>query len=99
MEQIQMRRGGCAMSATTVNDWKELDSRRNGGIEVSLQWSQSASTVKVVVADARSDETFEIEVAGTDALAAFHHPFALRAALVAAGDAPIESTALHPQDR
>jgi len=35
--------------------------------------------VKVAVADSRLDEKFELHVAGAEALAAFHHPFAYAA--------------------
>ncbi len=59
-----------------TNDWTELAGRANEGLEVSLLWSKSANRVKVAVADARQNEQFEFDVAGADALAAFHHPFA-----------------------
>jgi len=62
-----------------TNDWKELAGRRNHGLEVSLLWSKSADRVKVAVADATQNEQFEFDVAGADALAAFHHPFAYAA--------------------
>ena len=64
-----------------TNDWTELSGRRNQGLEVSLLWSKSTNRVKVAVADARHDEQFEFEVAGADALAAFHHPFAFAGSL------------------
>ena len=35
--------------------------------------------MKVTVADSRLDESFELDIAGADALAAFHHPFAYAA--------------------
>jgi len=56
-------------------DWTELAGRSNEGLEVSLLWSKSANRVKVAVADARQNEQFEFDVAGADALAAFHHPY------------------------
>jgi len=59
-----------------THDWTELAGRENEGLEVTLLWSKSANRVKVAVADARQNEQFEFEVAGADALAAFHHPFA-----------------------
>jgi len=74
------------MSATQFNeglaassDWRELASRDNDGLEVSLHWSTSTGRVKVTVADSRRDEQFELDVAGADALAAFNHPFAFAA--------------------
>jgi hypothetical protein len=59
-----------------MDDWTELAGRENEGLEVSLLWSKSANRVKVAVADTRHDQQFEFDVAGADALAAFHHPFA-----------------------
>jgi hypothetical protein len=59
-----------------TNDWTELAARANEGLEVCLLWSTSTGRVKVAVADARLDQHFEFDVAGADALAAFHHPFA-----------------------
>jgi hypothetical protein len=56
--------------------WTELAMREGDGLEVHLLWSKSAGRVKVAVADSRNDTGFEFDVAGADALAAFHHPFA-----------------------
>jgi hypothetical protein len=69
------------MSAThtqlaTARDWRELASRENDGLEVSLLWSRSANRVKVTVADLESDEKFEFDVPGANALDGFNHPFA-----------------------
>jgi hypothetical protein len=58
------------------SDWRELASRENDGLEVSLLWSKSEDRVRVAVVDERLDETFEFDIAGADALAAFNHPFA-----------------------
>jgi hypothetical protein len=60
----------------TESDWRELTSRENDGLEVSLIWSKSANRVKVTVADLESDQEFEFDVPGADALDAFNHPFA-----------------------
>ena len=59
-----------------IDDWRELASRDGDGLEISLLWSKAAGRVKVIVADSRLDESFELDIAGADALAAFHHPFA-----------------------
>ena len=61
------------------DDWRELASRDGDGLEISLLWSKAAGRVKVTVADSRLDESFELDIAGADALAAFHHPFAYAA--------------------
>ena len=90
-----------AMSSTQItstNDWTELAGRQNEGLEVSLLWSKSADRVKVAVADARQSEHFEFDVAGADALAAFHHPFAYAAGRgVCFGEAARDSLDLQPQ--
>jgi hypothetical protein len=59
--------------------WKELAGRENEGLEISLLWNKSAERLKVAVADARLDEKFEFDVASTDGLDAFYHPFAYAA--------------------
>jgi hypothetical protein len=75
-----------------------LASRGNDGLEISLLWCKSTGQVKVTVADSRCDEEFELNVAGADALAAFHHPFALAAGRGACfGDALRESNDLQLQ--
>ena len=61
------------------SDWRELASRDTDGLEISLLWSKAAGRVKVTVSDSRLDESFELDIAGADALAAFHHPFAYAA--------------------
>jgi hypothetical protein len=63
----------------TIDDWQELASRDGDGLEISLLWSKAADRVKVTVADSRLDESFELDIAGAEALAAFHHPFAYAA--------------------
>jgi len=61
------------------DDWRELASRDGDGLEISLLWSKAAGRVKVTIADSRLDESFELDIAGAEALAAFHHPFAYAA--------------------
>jgi hypothetical protein len=61
-------------------DWSELASRECDGLAVSLLWSPATDRVKVTVSDSRLDHDFELHIAGADALAAFHHPFAFAAA-------------------
>jgi hypothetical protein len=65
-----------AMATTALNDWRELAQRTGDGLEVTLLWSKSLARVRVAVADSRTGERFELEVAGRDALDAFRHPFA-----------------------
>jgi hypothetical protein len=69
------QQGGTAMAAATRTR-RELAHRASNGVEVSLVWSQSTNSVSVEVFDAHTDERFEFEVAGSDALDAFNHPYA-----------------------
>ena len=62
-----------------IDDWRELATREGDGLEISLLWSRTADRVKVTVSDSRLDDEFELHVAGAEALAAFHHPFAYAA--------------------
>jgi hypothetical protein len=63
-------------TSTPNTEWTELASRQNDGLQVWLFWNRQDGRVKVAVVDARLGRRFEIGVAGADALAAFHHPFA-----------------------
>jgi hypothetical protein len=54
---------------------RELSRRTSGGLEVALYWDDRTSAVTLSVTDAATGEIFEIEVPGTDALDAFHHPY------------------------
>ena len=55
---------------------RELDHRHRDGLDVVLMWEPRTNTVSVIVQDDRSGESLAFEVAGADALAAFHHPCA-----------------------
>jgi hypothetical protein len=59
--------------------WIDLASRDNDGLEITLLWNESSGRVKVAVADSRLGDRFELDVARTDALGAFHHVFAYAA--------------------
>jgi hypothetical protein len=61
---------------TDHTDPRELDHRNNDGIDVRLLWHSVTGRVSIAVVDERSGESLAFEVAATDALAAFHHPFA-----------------------
>ena len=60
-------------------DWRELATRENDGLTVSLLWSKATDRVAVVVVDTKLGREFELDVAGAEALAAFYHPFAYAA--------------------
>jgi hypothetical protein len=55
---------------------RELDCRCNDGFEVRLLWDSLTNSVSVSVKDTRDGESFAVDVAPSDALDAFHHPFA-----------------------
>jgi len=58
---------------------RELDSRRNDGIEVRLLWNQTTDQAVVAVVDARTGDAFDIDVARQEARDAFNHPYAYAA--------------------
>jgi hypothetical protein len=64
------------MATTTLNRRTELAQRSSHGIDVYLFWNQPGSRVTVSVVDERTNDGFEFEVDGRDALDAFNHPFA-----------------------
>ena len=63
---------------------RELARRAGNGIEVALFWRKSTNQVTVEVVDEHLGPRFELEVAGADALRAFHHPYAYAARRLAA---------------
>jgi hypothetical protein len=59
----------------------ELAARESNGVTVTLLWSRSTNLVTVAVADASTDDYFELIVDEQEqALDVFHHPFAHAAA-------------------
>lgn len=79
--------------------WIDLATRESDALEVTLLWSRASGRVKVAVADARLDESFELHVAGADALSAFYHPFAYAVVRgLGFGCAARASTDLEPQN-
>jgi hypothetical protein len=55
---------------------RELDHRRNDGIDVRMLWNSRTNGVHVSVADERSGHSFWLDVDAADALEAFNHPYA-----------------------
>jgi hypothetical protein len=64
------------MSSTSEIGTRELDRRRNNGIEVALLWSSRTNRVTLEVYDEREGHAFELDVQAGDALYAFRHPYA-----------------------
>jgi hypothetical protein len=65
------------MTTNQTAELRELDHRVSDGIDVRLLWRPSDDRVLVAVSDAKTGESFAIEV-GRDqsAMDVFHHPFA-----------------------
>ena len=83
----------------TTGDWRELARRAGDGLEIALMWSQSADSVKVTVLDEKLGESFDLDIAGADALSAFYHPFAYASGRgLGFGDAMCESLDLQAQN-
>ena len=55
---------------------RELDRRTSDDIEVRLLWNSRTNQVFIAVEDRRCGELFEVTVPASDALEAFHHPYA-----------------------
>jgi hypothetical protein len=70
------------MLETIDETWRtELISRESNGITVSLLWSRATNLVTVAVADAASDDYFELVLDEHEPpLEVFNHPFAHAAA-------------------
>jgi hypothetical protein len=62
--------------ATSEKAIRELDRRTSDGIDVRLLWNPRTDQVVLAVHDARTVESFELQVPAADALFAFHHPYA-----------------------
>jgi hypothetical protein len=58
---------------------RELDYRVNDGLEVRLLWHQETDRISVKVHDAKTGDDFDFEVDASDAMDAFHHPYAYAA--------------------
>jgi hypothetical protein len=70
------------MPEPTGETWRvELMSRESNGIVVRLLWSRATNLVTLAVAEATSDDYFELVLDEHEsALEAFNHPFAHAAA-------------------
>jgi hypothetical protein len=55
---------------------RELDHRRNDGIDVSLLWDPTTNAVLLSVIDERGGPSFRFRPPAACALDAFRHPFA-----------------------
>lgn len=53
----------------------ELDTRRNDGYTISLEWNGETGTTRIVVDDIRAETQLVFAVAAANAGDAFRHPF------------------------
>ena len=68
------------MTAETTTLTRELDRRLSDGIEVRLLWRPHDDVCLVAVSDARTEESFAIEVRpGEKPTDVFNHPYAYAA--------------------
>ena len=69
------------MTATTApHHLRERDRRSSDGIVVQLLWNPEDNRVLVAVCDAKTGDSFDVEVTErARALDAFHHPYAYAA--------------------
>ena len=68
------------MTTHTTHLTRELDHRRNDGIDVRLLWCQHDGRVIVAVRDEKTGDAFAVEVQeGERALDVFQHPYAYAA--------------------
>jgi hypothetical protein len=58
---------------------RELDYRAGDGLEVKLLWSPQTNQLSVTVFDSKTGDDFKLEVSSSEALDAFHHPYAYAA--------------------
>ena len=58
---------------------REIAHRSSDGIEVVLFWHGQADRLTVAVTDDRTGAYFELDVEASQALDAFHHPYAYAA--------------------
>jgi hypothetical protein len=72
---------GIEMTNMTGSDSvpRELAYRASDGVEVWLLWRKSDDRLFVLVVDAKTDDSFEIDVEADHALDAVEHPYAYAA--------------------
>ena len=63
-------------SLTTINETRELASRANDGLAVTLFWVRGRSRLAVSVSDKKTGDRFVLHAEGSNALDVFYHPFA-----------------------
>jgi hypothetical protein len=85
--------------ADTTTRWEELARRFSSGLEVTLLWHRDDSNAHVRVIDVRTEEAFELTVAGENALEAFTTPTPTRARTGDVSRVPLTAKTVSPADR
>lgn len=67
------------MSTAAETDIRELDRRRNDGIDVRLLWNPVTDRLWIDVSDERMGGSFAVDVEPGEALKAFRHPYSYAA--------------------
>jgi hypothetical protein len=78
IEETGQRQAQLAAQATTdaTACVRELDHRRNDGIDVRLLWDAETNRVSLALTNEHSGESLAFEVDPGEALATFQHPYA-----------------------
>ena len=66
-------------AAHSDSSLKELDFRASDGLEVALLWQADDERLIVEVVDTKLGDAFRLEIAASEALDAFQHPYAYAA--------------------
>jgi hypothetical protein len=88
--RFRNQREEIVMSTADQKAIRELDRRMNDGFDVRLLWNSRTNRVFVAVEDHRGGGSLELDVDASDALEAFHHPFAYAANDYDPGPIPVE---------
>lgn len=68
-------------SITSACDARELCTRVNDGIQLTLYWLPTEDRLRIEVIDTKLGERFGLDVPAADAMHAFHHPYVYAAGL------------------
>jgi hypothetical protein len=76
MSQCTHVSSGHAAGGGAARGFRELASRESGGVSVRLFWNPREDEVFVHVQSERDNEDFVLNPSKSDALFAYHHPYA-----------------------
>ena len=73
---VPPRPEGRERDQTVQTAFSELAHRADGGVDVTLLWSERENRLAVIVSDSRSGELFVLDAENDKALDLFYHPYA-----------------------